>query len=68
MKNYYLVYEVMEIDENEFKNKNWDISKLEGYKLAGEYGLPFSVTLTKLMHVLKKEIDSNKLFNYKLFE
>lgn len=53
-QNYYLVYKVKEIKDEEFLDKSWDIKELEGYKKGRGSALPFSVTLTELMHVKKK--------------
>jgi predicted component of viral defense system (DUF524 family) len=51
-RSYYLVYKVEQIRDEEFTNKAWDITKLEGYKHGIGSALPFSVTLTELMNVL----------------
>lgn len=53
-QNYYLVYRIEESIEDEFKNKKWDISKLENFKSGRGSGLPFAITLTELMLALKK--------------
>jgi predicted component of viral defense system (DUF524 family) len=54
-QEFYLVYSIEGIKEKEFKNKNWDVSKLENYKSGRGSGLPFAITLTGLMKVLTKE-------------
>jgi predicted component of viral defense system (DUF524 family) len=54
-QNYYLVYKVGSLHDKEFLNKQWDISKLEGYKRGRASALPFSITLTDLMKVIIKE-------------
>lgn len=51
---YYLVYKVAEIKDEEFLNLNWDITKLDGYKKGRGSALPFSVTMTELMKTKKK--------------
>lgn len=48
-QEYYLVYKVEQVDEKEFLNHSWDITKLEGYRQGRGSVLPFSVTLTELM-------------------
>jgi len=48
-QDYYLVYSVKEMDEVQFVNMSWDITKLKGYKGGRGSALPFSVTLTELM-------------------
>ena len=50
----YLVYEMIEDIEEEFKNQIWDITKLEGYKIGRGSGLPFSTSLTNLMKAIIK--------------
>jgi len=52
-REYYLVYKIEEIRDSEFLNRNWDISKLDGYENGRGSALPFSVTLTELMSALK---------------
>lgn len=52
--NYYLVYDIDEVIEKEFKNMKWDITKLTGYKTGMASGIPFSTSLTELMGVLVK--------------
>lgn len=51
-QEYYLVYQVEQVEEKEFLNRSWDISKLSGYKQGRGSALPFSVTLTDLMNVV----------------
>lgn len=53
-QNYYLVYKVEIITDEEFKNTNWDITELDGYKKGRGSALPFSATMTELMKVKKK--------------
>jgi predicted component of viral defense system (DUF524 family) len=48
---YYLVYKVAEVKDEEFLNLNWDITKLDGYKKGRGSAIPFSTTLTELMKV-----------------
>lgn len=52
---FYLVYKVELVQEKEFLNRQWDISKLEKYKSGRGSGLPFSITLTELMNVVVKK-------------
>jgi UDP-glucose 4-epimerase len=51
---YYLVYKVAEVRDEEFLNLNWDITKLDGYKKGRGSALPFSATMTELMKTKKK--------------
>lgn len=53
-QDYYLVYKVEEIEEVEFLNREWDITKLNGYIGGRGSSIPFSVTLTDLMKAIKK--------------
>lgn len=48
-QNYYLVYNVEPVQNDEFLQQQWDITKLEKYKKGHGSALPFSVTLTQLM-------------------
>jgi predicted component of viral defense system (DUF524 family) len=48
-QNYYLVYKVEEVNDKEFSNQEWDITKLDKYKTGRGSPLPFSVTMTQLM-------------------
>jgi|ERR1035437_3123450 predicted component of viral defense system (DUF524 family) len=50
----YLVYELENEIENEFKNQMWDITKLEDYKTGRGSGLPFSLSLSTLMKAVIK--------------
>ena len=52
---YYLVYKVEEVKDEEFLNLNWDITKLEGYKKGRGSALPFSATMTELMKTKKEQ-------------
>jgi hypothetical protein len=54
--DYYLVYKIEGVKENDFLNKTWDITQLEGYKKGRGSSLPFSVTMSELMSALVKEI------------
>lgn len=45
----YLVYELEKEIEKEFQDTIWDIAKLKGYKTGRGSGLPFTITLSKLM-------------------
>jgi len=51
---YYLVYKVAEVKDEEFLNLFWDITKLDGYKKGRGSALPFSATMTELMKTKKK--------------
>jgi hypothetical protein len=51
---YYLVYKVEEIKDEEFLKLNWDITELDGYKKGRGSALPFSATMTELMKTKKK--------------
>ncbi len=51
---YYLVYKVEEIKDEEFLNINWDITELDGYKKGRGSALPFSATMTELMKTKMK--------------
>jgi predicted component of viral defense system (DUF524 family) len=46
---YYLVYKVAEVKDEEFLNLIWDITKLDSYKKGRSSALPFSTTMTELM-------------------
>jgi hypothetical protein len=49
-QDFYLVYKIESIIENEFNDRKWDISKLNDYKKGRGAALPFSSTLTELMN------------------
>lgn len=51
---FYLVYRVELVQDEEFLNQSWDITKLEGYKKGAESVLPFAITLTELMKAKKR--------------
>jgi hypothetical protein len=53
-QNYYLVYKVELVKDEEFVNTNWDITKLAGYKKGRGSVLPFSASMTELMKTKKK--------------
>ena len=50
-QDYYLIYKVEVILDDEFQNQKWDISKLVKYKKRRGSALPFSVSMTELMKV-----------------
>ena len=50
-QDYYLVYKVEEIWDDEFQNQIWDISKLVKYKQGRGSDLPFTVSITELVKV-----------------
>ncbi len=53
-QNYYLVYKVDKVYDAEFLNREWDITKLEGFKSRMNSALPFAISLTELMKVKTK--------------
>ena len=53
-QDFYLVFDIEEGIENEFKNMTWDITRLDLYSRARLSALPFSVSLTELMKALIK--------------
>lgn len=53
-QNYYLVYKVDKVYDNEFLNNEWDIRKLDGFKSGMNSALPFAISLTELMKVKTK--------------
>ena len=60
-KEYYLVIEIARVEDDEFKNVSWKFKELRKYKdifesernMYSKIGLPFTVSLTKLMQVIK---------------
>lgn len=48
-QSYYLVYDVIENEFEEFNDSKWDIRKLKGHKKGRGSTLPFSATLAELM-------------------
>ena len=54
-QNYYLVYKVDKVYDDEFLNKKWDITKLESFKSGMNSALPFAISLSELMQVLVKK-------------
>jgi hypothetical protein len=63
-KEYYLAIEIQKVTAPEFENVSWDFKELEEYKKIQEIiknpyskvGMPFSVSLTKLMNKKIKHI------------
>ena len=53
-QEYYIVYKVEELQEPDFANRKWDITKLEGHTNSRGSGLPLAVTMTELMKVVVK--------------
>ena len=53
-QNFYLVFELTGECDNEFKNKKWDVTELEGYKIGNAKSWPFSISLTKMMKAVVK--------------
>ena len=51
---FYLVYDLKKDLDEELKNMKWDISQLEEFNSNPLYGLPFAITLSKLMKVVCK--------------
>ena len=54
-QNFYLVFELTGECDNEFKNKKWDVTELEGYKIGNARSWPFSTSLTKMMKAVANE-------------
>lgn len=52
--NFYLVFEIEDQLENEFRDIYWDITKLNTYSRFRGSPLPFSVSLAELMNVVIK--------------
>lgn len=52
--SFYLVYKIKIGVEPELDGRQWDVSRLPGYRTNRASGLPFSVSLTDLMKVLVK--------------
>lgn len=50
-QNFYLMFDLAQEAEEEFKKHTWDISTLESYKKGRGSVLPFAVTLSDLMKV-----------------
>ncbi len=48
-QEYYLVYEIEELEFDELKEKTWDVTQLDSYVPGPQSALPFSVTLTDLV-------------------
>ncbi|MFL9830009.1 DUF2357 domain-containing protein [Flavobacterium sp. ST-87] len=63
-KDYYLAIEIQKITTSEFQNVSWDFKELEEYKETQEIiknpyskvGMPFTVSLTKLMKTKQKKL------------
>lgn len=53
-QEFYLVYDIEDDLEKEFKSMVWDITKLEGYLNSRGSALPFSTSLTNMMKHLVK--------------
>ncbi|MFA8300940.1 MAG: DUF2357 domain-containing protein [Hyphomicrobiales bacterium] len=54
IKDYYLVYKISPVEDEEFSNCIWDLAKLKGYKSGYASGLPFTVSLSELMRNVVK--------------
>lgn len=54
-KDFYLVYKIKPVEEEEFQNVRWNILKLEGYKRGNLSAIPFTATLTELMNCIVKD-------------
>jgi predicted component of viral defense system (DUF524 family) len=62
-KEYYLAIEIQKVTAPEFENAKWDFKELEEYKkiqeiiknLYSKVGMPFTVSLTKLMNTKVKK-------------
>jgi len=53
-RDFYLVYNIEDIIEKEFKSMKWDITQLSKYESSRGSGKPFAVSLTELMKVKVK--------------
>ena len=53
-RDFYLVYNIEDIIEKEFKSMKWDITQLSRYESSRGSGKPFAVSLTELMKVIVK--------------
>jgi hypothetical protein len=53
-QEFYLVYDIQDVIEKEFKSMKWDITKIEAYRSSRGSALPFSVSLTTLMKAILK--------------
>lgn len=52
--HYYLIYKIEKVQDLEFANRSWDITKLKDFKTKRGSGFPFATTLTELMNVIVK--------------
>lgn len=52
--DFYLTYKIEPVQELEFENASWNISKLKNYKKGHAAAIPFTATLTELMNSLEK--------------
>lgn len=53
-QDFYLVYDIEDEIEEEFKKMKWDVTLLEDYEGRRSSAIPFSTTLTKLMKAVIK--------------
>jgi len=51
---FYVVFDIEDGIEEEYKAMKWNLSQLEGYSSNGAAALPFSISLTELMRALVK--------------
>lgn len=49
---YYLLYQLAPIKEDNFGGKKWDVRKLSGYSLGRASAIPFAVSLTELLKAI----------------
>ncbi|RXG14372.1 DUF2357 domain-containing protein [Leeuwenhoekiella aestuarii] len=52
--DFYLTYKIEPVQEIEFENASWNISKLKNYKKGHAAAIPFTATLTELMNSLEQ--------------
>jgi len=48
-QDYYLVYQIDDVEFNDLKNIKWGIRELQGYKTGRGSALPFSASLAEQM-------------------
>jgi predicted component of viral defense system (DUF524 family) len=53
-KEFYLVFRVLGKAEKEFEANTWNVAELAGYRRGRGSGIPFSVSMTKLMKAIVK--------------
>ncbi len=53
-RDFYLVYKIEPVQDAEFENVQWNISKLANFKGGRASAIPFTSTLTELMQAVEK--------------